>query len=142
MLTPPRKRRNLTSNFPVEALPSQSPLFWVAEKDRYLRQLLIRDIQAETGRTLLVYFAVVTDPRAQIVIGDDTYFAEMLRDAKGGAVDLMIETPGGFTDPNREDRIGLADTRARPSSRCSMPSKEQSNNACARRLKYCHGPNQ
>lgn len=79
-------------------LPKQSPLYWVAEKDRYLRQLLIRDIQSITGRTLLVYFANVNDLRAQISSGDDAYLAEMLRDAKGGPVDLLIETPGGFTD--------------------------------------------
>lgn len=78
-------------------LPKQSPLFWVAEKDRYLRQLLIRDIVATTGRTLLVYFAA-NDFRAQITTGDDVYFSEMLQDAKGGPVDLVIETIGGATD--------------------------------------------
>ena len=108
-----------------KALPRQSPLFWVAEKDRYLRQLLIRDIQAETGRTLLVYFAVVTDPRAQIVIGDDAYFAEMLRDAKGGAVDLMIETPGGFTDPT-EKIVSVLRTLA-PDLRVVVPCLAKSN---------------
>jgi hypothetical protein len=81
-----------------KSLPRQSPLFWVAEKDRYLRQLLIRDIQEITGRTVLSYFAVTNDPRAQIAAGDDAYFAEMARDAKGGPVDLLIETAGGLTD--------------------------------------------
>ena len=38
-------------------LPSQSPLFWVEQKDRYLRQLLIRDIEERTQRRLVVYFA-------------------------------------------------------------------------------------
>jgi hypothetical protein len=78
-------------------LPTQSPLYWIAEKDRYLRQLLIRDIQAVTGRTLLVYFAAY-DQRAQISPGDDAYFSEMLRDVKSGTADLLIETAGGFTD--------------------------------------------
>ncbi len=78
-------------------LPAQSPLYWIAEKDRYLRQLLIRDIQAVTGRTLIVYFAAY-DPRAQISPGDDAYFNEMLRDVKNGTADLLIETAGGFTD--------------------------------------------
>jgi Serine dehydrogenase proteinase len=81
-----------------KTLPRQSPLFWVAEKDRYIRQLLIRDIQAQTGRPLLVYFGSMHDPRAQISPGDDAYFAELLRDAKGGSADLMIETAGGYTD--------------------------------------------
>lgn len=83
-------------------LPIQSPLYWVAEKDRYLRQLMIRDIQAITGRTLLVYFAAF-DQRAQIAPGDDVFFAEMLRDAKADTpIDLMIETIGGFTDPTEK----------------------------------------
>ena len=82
-------------------LPSQSPLYWVAEKDRYLRQLLIRDIQAQTKRTLIVYFSI-WDQRAQIMPGDDIYFNEMLRDVKGTAADLMIETAGGLTDPTEK----------------------------------------
>jgi hypothetical protein len=40
-----------------DSLPIQSPLFWVEQKDRYLRQLLIRDIEALTERRLVVYFA-------------------------------------------------------------------------------------
>jgi Serine dehydrogenase proteinase len=107
------------------ALPRQSPLFWVAEKDRYLRQLLIRDIQAETHRTLLVYFAVATDPRAQIMVGDDAYFTEMLRDARGGPVDLMIETAGGFTDPT-EKIASLLRTLA-PDLRVVVPCLAKSN---------------
>lgn len=95
-------------------LPVQSPLYWVAEKDRYLRQLLIRDIQAITGRTLLVYFAAF-DQRAQIAHGDDVYFSEMLRDAKNGPVDLLIETLGGFTDPTEKIaailRVHISDLR-------------------------------
>jgi membrane-bound ClpP family serine protease len=105
------------------ALPRQSPLFWVAEKDRYVRQLLIRDIQTDTQRTLLVYFAVVTDPRAQIMV--DSYFAEMLRDAKGGPVDLMIETAGGFTDPT-EKIASLLRTLA-PDLRVIVPCLAKSN---------------
>jgi hypothetical protein len=82
----------------AKSLPKQSPLFWVAEKDRYLRQLLIRDIQTATGRPLVVYFASTTDSRAQIAQGDDVYFTELLRDTKDGVADLLIETSGGFTD--------------------------------------------
>src|SRR5271170_5145178 len=58
-----RRRRirqviNRAERFPRSTdLPSQSPLFWVEQKDRYLRQLLIRDIEEITGRRLLVYFA-------------------------------------------------------------------------------------
>jgi hypothetical protein len=38
-------------------LPLQSPLFWVEQKDRYLRQILIRDIEELTKRRLVAYFA-------------------------------------------------------------------------------------
>jgi hypothetical protein len=115
-----------TEQFPrSKDLPRQTPLFWVAEKDRYLRQLLIRDIQAESQRTLLIYFAVATDSRAQIMVGDDAYFAEMLRDAKGGPVDLMIETAGGFTDPT-EKIASLLRTFA-PDLRVIVPCMAKSN---------------
>ncbi|MHC2552378.1 SDH family Clp fold serine proteinase [Bradyrhizobium elkanii] len=107
------------------ALPKQSPLFWVAEKDRYLRQLMIRDIQALTGRTLLVYFASMADQRAQISLGDEVYFTEMLRDAKGGPVDLLIETPGGYTDPT-EKIASLLRTLA-PDLRVIVPCRAKSN---------------
>jgi hypothetical protein len=82
------------------ALPSQSPLFWVAEKDRYLRQLLIRDIEALTGRRLIVYFADCDSPHssAQIHPSDDAFLTELLRDGTGQGVDLLIETNGGYTD--------------------------------------------
>jgi hypothetical protein len=106
-------------------LPRQSPLFWVAEKDRYLRQLLIRDIQALTGRSLLVYFATSTDPRSQIAVGDDAYFAELLRDAEGGPVDLLIETPGGFTDAT--EKIASLLRSLAPDLRVVVPCRAKSN---------------
>jgi hypothetical protein len=80
-----------------KALPAQSPLFWVQQKDRYLRQLLIRDIEAQTGRRLVVYF-VNRSLNAQIDPTDPTYFVEMLEDAKSQPVDLLLETMGGWTD--------------------------------------------
>jgi Serine dehydrogenase proteinase len=108
-----------------KSLPRQSPLFWVAEKDRYLRQLLIRDIQETTGRTLLVYFGSVNDPRAQIGPGDDAYFAEMIRDAKGGPVDLLIETAGGWTDPT--EKIASLLHNLVPNLRVIVPCRAKSN---------------
>lgn len=81
------------------ALPSQSPLFWVQQKDRYLRQLLIRDIEGLTGRRLIVYFANRFKAEAQITAGDIPYIAELLNDVGAGEpVDLFLETPGGQTD--------------------------------------------
>jgi hypothetical protein len=108
-----------------KSLPRQSPLFWVAEKDRYLRQLLVRDIQETTGRTLLVYFGSVNDPRAQIGPGDDAYSAEMIRDAKGGPVDLLIETAGGWTDPT--EKIASLLHSLVPNLRVIVPCRAKSN---------------
>lgn len=80
-----------------QALPSQSPIFWVQQKDRYLRQLLIKDIEEVTGRRLVVYFANRFRD-AQIDQGDVAFMAELLGDLKGAPTDLLLETNGGFTD--------------------------------------------
>ncbi|HEX3912216.1 MAG TPA: hypothetical protein VHW71_01805 [Steroidobacteraceae bacterium] len=87
-----------TEKFPRGTeLPSQSPLFWVSQKDRYLRQLLIRDIQSLTGRQLIVYFANrVESP--QIDHRDIALMTELCADVKGKPTDLMLETGGGMTD--------------------------------------------
>jgi Serine dehydrogenase proteinase len=79
-------------------LPSQSPLFWVGQKDRYLRQLLIRDIQEETGRKFIVYFANRYAIGSDIDHRDCSLVSELFRDVSGDPVDLMIETNGGNTD--------------------------------------------
>lgn len=78
-------------------LPTQSPLFWVEQKDRYLRQLLIKDIEALTKRRLVVYFSNRFES-AQIDFRDTTLMAELLGDVGAEPVDLMIETGGGLTD--------------------------------------------
>lgn len=82
--------------FPRSALtPSQSPKYWVKEKDRYLRQLLIGDIQGATKRPLFVYFAQLdqsinhTDP-------DD--ISEILSGISVKEADFIIQTPGGNVD--------------------------------------------
>ena len=108
-----------------KCLPRQSPLFWVAEKDRYIRQLLIRDIQESTGRTVLAYFAVTNDPRAQIAAGDDAYFVELARDAKGGPADLLIETTGGWTDAT--EKIVSILRSLLPDLRVIVPCRAKSN---------------
>ena len=93
-VTPARAER-----FPRSTdLPSQSPLFWVEQKDRYLRQLLIRDIEEITGRRLVVYFANRFD-QAEIDARDALYMTEVLVDVSAGqSTDVLIETPGGQTD--------------------------------------------
>lgn len=77
-------------------IPTQSPKYWVKEKDRYLRQLLIRDIEAATGRDLVVYFTV--PEHGQISFPDADDISEVLADAKTGKLDLLINTPGGNVD--------------------------------------------
>jgi Serine dehydrogenase proteinase len=85
-------------SFPrTKELPSQSPIFWVGQKDRYLRQLLIWDIEAITGRRLVVYFAN-RFANAQIDAGDCSYANELFGDIGDAPVDLLIETIGGQTD--------------------------------------------
>jgi hypothetical protein len=94
-----------------KAFPIQSPLFWVGEKDRYLRQLLISDIEELTGRRLLVYYSDC-ESAAQIDPSDDKYLLELLGDGAGAPTDLLLETNGGFTDATEKvvsilrDQIG------------------------------------
>lgn len=84
--------------FPRTAeLPLQSPLFWAEQKDRYLRQLLIRDIEEATQRRLVVYYANRIE-NAQIDQRDCSFFVELFGDVGGSPVDLLLETNGGGTD--------------------------------------------
>lgn len=108
MSTPPKPDR-----FPRGSdLPTQSPLFWVEQKDRYLRQLLIRDIEALTQRRLVVYFAN-RFASAQIDQGDCALMNELLSDVgKDEPVDLILETTGGITDAT-EGLITLIQNRVK-----------------------------
>lgn len=89
----------MADHFPRSAdLPAQSPLFWVEQKDRYLRQLLIRDIEALTKRRLAVYFGNRFE-NAMIDARDSTFMTELLGDVgRDEPVDLMLEVTGGMTD--------------------------------------------
>lgn len=108
-------------------MPGQSPLFWVAEKDRYLRQLLIRDIEQQTGRRLIVYFADCASSHtgAQILASDDAYLAELLGPGEAEPTDLLLETMGGSTDAT-EKLVGLLRSRA-PDLRAIVPCRAKSN---------------
>ncbi|CAM2184046.1 MULTISPECIES: SDH family Clp fold serine proteinase [Burkholderia cepacia complex] len=100
------------------AIPSQSPKYWVKEKDRYIRQLLIDDIQERTGRPLVVYFAQLDQP---INHTDPDDIAEILSGVGGDAeVDLFIQTPGGNVDAT-EKLIGVLRQRLK-SWRVIVPS--------------------
>jgi hypothetical protein len=91
--TTPLVARNLS--FPrTNQLPLQSPKYWVKEKDRYLRQLLIEDIQELTQRELVVYFT----NEGMIDFRDADDISEILDDCRTRDVDLMLQTPGGIID--------------------------------------------
>lgn len=106
-------------------LPNQSPLFWVSHKDRYLRQLLISDIEAETGRSLIVYFTDCDNSAAQIDQADDAYLSELLTPCIGKPVDLMLETNGGATDATEKICAILRATA--PDLRVIVPRRAKSN---------------
>lgn len=114
-----------TEQFPRSSdIPRQSPVFWVGQKDRYLRQLLIRDIEALTERRLLVYYANRFS-NAEINQRDCDYFVELFGDVNGAACDLFIETPGGETDAT-EGLVKLLRNLA-PDLRVIVPKAAKSN---------------
>jgi len=81
------------------ALPAQSPMFWAEHKDRFLRQLLIQDLESRWKRRVIVYFCDCSRLDAQISGSDDQYLLELLSDIDAAQpVDLILETNGGRTD--------------------------------------------
>jgi hypothetical protein len=77
-------------------LPNQSARYWAKEKDRYLRQLLIEDIEKTTGRELIVYFALESEGINHSDADDISEIIVGLRDTN--SVDLIINSPGGQVD--------------------------------------------
>jgi hypothetical protein len=106
-------------------IPSQSPLFWVTHKDRYLRQLLIRDIQDQTKRNLVVYFTDCDRTTAQIDQSDDVAISELLAPITGKPVDLLLETNGGATDAT--EKICSLLRQSVPDLRVIVPRRAKSN---------------
>lgn len=105
-------------------VPTQSPVFWVGQKDRYLRQLLIRDIESLTGRRLVVYYANRFQ-KALINQRDCDYFVELLGDIGRAPCDLFIETAGGETDAT-EGLVRLVRNLV-PDLRVIVPNSAKSN---------------
>ena len=90
------RERQTRKQFPRSGkLPAQSSKYWAKEKDRYLRQLLISDIEDETGRELVVYFARMDQP---IVETDADDLSEMFEGVESKNIDILIHTPGGAVD--------------------------------------------
>lgn len=92
----PIPERKLTNQFPrTEKLPSQSSRFWAKEKDRYLRQLLLADLEKLTGREVVVYHAQL-DRGITHTDADD--LSEIIDGLATKDIDLVINTPGGSVD--------------------------------------------
>ena len=108
-----------------KVLPKQSPLYWVGNKARYLRQLLIRDIQDATDRDLIVYFTDTDRCMLQIDGGDDQHLIELLLGCTRGKVDLLLETNGGATDAT--EKVCSILRRLAPDLRVFVPRRAKSN---------------
>lgn len=104
--------------------PSQSPLFWVSEKDRYLRQLLIADIEKLTDRNLIAYYTDCNST-AQIDSSDDKYLLEMIGGCRGKKIDLLLETNGGVTDAT--EKVVSIVKQATDDLRVIVPKRAKSN---------------
>jgi ATP-dependent protease ClpP protease subunit len=91
-----RKKNLSLEYFPRSSeLPSQSPKYWAKEKDRYIRQLLIKDIEAVTKRPLFVYFAQLDQPIGHT---DPDDLSEVIQASNAKEADIFIQTPGGVVD--------------------------------------------
>lgn len=95
---PQQNQRRRDDVFPrTKDLPAESPLGWVGNKDRFLRQLLICDIEEITGRRLCVYFSS-SYLRTGICNDDVARLYEIVTAGNSAPYDLMLETSGGETD--------------------------------------------
>lgn len=116
-----------------------SPLFYAENKDRFLRQLLIRDVQLLTGRPLVVYFA---SPflSSSIRNEDVRRLYEVVRPFEGMEIDLMIETGGGETDAT-EGLVSMMQKVVK-SFRAIVPLRAKSNGTllCLAAEKILMGP--
>jgi hypothetical protein len=90
------RERKIRAQFPrTPDLPAQSSKYWAKEKDRLLRQLLLSDIEEETGRELVVYFSRL-DQAITETDADD--LSEVLQGTESKDIDILVHTPGGLVD--------------------------------------------
>ncbi len=116
---------NRNDSFPrSNSWPDVSPTFYALNKDRYLRQLLIRDIETLTGRRLIVYFCN-PDERPALNHQDIEGVKELLIDLNPGEeFDFLIESPGGDSDA-ADTIISILSNHAK--FRAVVPSAAKSN---------------
>ena len=105
-------------------LSDHSPLFWISNKDRFLRQLLIRDIEKLTGRQLCVY-SCSNYFRTSFSTDDVGRLFEIVNSTDGQAFDLLLETSGGDTDAT-EGLVSMLQEINR-NFRVVVPSRAKSN---------------
>jgi hypothetical protein len=82
----------------------KTPMFSAMQWQRYVRQALIRDIEAEYPSTLICYVAHL---QAQVDRTDVLGFVDLLHNVPNGQpIDLLLHTPGGDVD-SAEKLIGM-----------------------------------
>jgi hypothetical protein len=72
-----------------------SPVTIAEEKNRLVRQALIREIEAERRRPLVVMFQV---PATEMDDEDLNILRDVISEFDGKPFDLLLETPGGYVD--------------------------------------------
>ena len=81
---------------PSKADALRTPLFQANHAARYLRQNMIKQIEAQTGKPLISY---VSGDRCAIDHNDVMPFVDLLHNvAQGSDVDLLLHTSGGSID--------------------------------------------
>jgi len=103
--------------------PQQSPKHWVKEKDRYLRQLLIRDIEAVTKRPLVVFFSQL-DQRINHTDPDGSFRNSPWHQGERGR--LVYSDSGRQRRCDRKNHFNSATTAHFISSDCSKLGKIRS----------------
>lgn len=106
------KSSTLSQQFPrTKSIPIQSPIHWVLNKDSYLRQMLIEDVENDLDGELFVMHAN-HEAESRINYDDQNYITELLckLDTKKQLY-IMIENRGGLTEAT-EAIVSLLKQRA------------------------------
>lgn len=95
------------TNFPHPPTPTKTPMYQAIHAERYRRQALIKDIEKQTGKSLICYVSGV----ATYIDRDDIVpFVDLLHNVQPGQdLDLLLHTPGGDMD-SAEKLISLVHT--------------------------------
>lgn len=75
-----------------------------------LRQALIKEIENETGRRLLVYVADINKPSSLVTPEDKTGFSDLIQGIEEKQIDILVNSPGGFAEVT-ESIVGMLRSR-------------------------------